>query len=771
MRQLLNIALFVTILVASLFSGREITYSSGISSSDSRSSFVCGPVPIGFGDFLNGILENSDCIDTNAALYDGYTFAGTAGQQVEIVMVSAAYVPGLRLVQGNYPGGTVIATGTDPGNGSRRITSFAIPANGDYTIVASSNAPGGLGDYTLRFEPTIPRVELVQRTSPNPTTPGSTVGYSVFFNTAVSGVDQADFTLSTSGLAGASIVSVSGSGTIYTVSVNTGAGIGNLRLDLIDNDTIVNGLGAKLGGTGLGNGNFTTGPTFTIAAATPTPSPTPPPNTILVTNTNDSGSGSLRKAIDDVVSGGNVGFSSLFSDPQTILLKSELRVTKNLTISGPGANLLTVSGNNTVRVFNIGGFSPGVTVMISGLKISGGRAPNNDFGGGIEKNFGDLTISNCVITGNNVPGTSSFGGGGGIDNFEGPLTITGSVISGNSANGYGGGILSDGGTLTVNDSTISENSTRLGGGIFFLNAAANVSRTTISGNTAVSQGGGVLIQDGSLNIVNSTVSGNSANNAAAAGAGLQINAVDGNASLQVTGCTIANNTAPANSGGGILVSGPSSGGLSGNAMIRSSIVASNTEPNLRTQNLTTSITSQGFNLTNGTGNGFLTQPSDKLNAQAGLAPLANYGGPTQTHALLPSSQAIDAGMSFASVTDQRGIGFLRLIDLSTSNVSGGDGTDIGAFELQSEPAPSTVSISGRVTTPTGLGVRNAVVVLTDPQGVRRTATTSSFGVYSFSSVPAGILYVVSVSSKRYRFAPQSITPTANLANIDFVGLE
>ena len=161
MRQFLNLALFVAVLAASLFSGKEIAHSSGISSTDGRSSFVCGAVPIGFGDFLNGVLENGDCIDANTALYDGYTFTGIAGQQIEIVMASAAFVPSLRLVQGSYPGGTVVATGTDPGNGSRRITGFAIPANGDYTIVAGSNAPGGLGDYTLRFEPTIPRVDLL----------------------------------------------------------------------------------------------------------------------------------------------------------------------------------------------------------------------------------------------------------------------------------------------------------------------------------------------------------------------------------------------------------------------------------------------------------------------------------------------------------------------------------------------------------------------------------------------------------------------------------
>jgi hypothetical protein len=92
------------------------------------------------------------------------------------------------------------------------------------------------------------------------------------------------------------------------------------------------------------------------------------------------------------------------------------------------------------------------------------------------------------------------------------------------------------------------------------------------------------------------------------------------------------------------------------------------------------------------------------------------------------------------------------------------------------PSPSptpilSVSVSGRVTTPGGLGLRNAVVSLTNSLGLRQTATTSSFGIYSFQNITPGENYVIGVSSKRYRFAALSMTINDNMTNVDFVGLE
>lgn len=87
------------------------------------------------------------------------------------------------------------------------------------------------------------------------------------------------------------------------------------------------------------------------------------------------------------------------------------------------------------------------------------------------------------------------------------------------------------------------------------------------------------------------------------------------------------------------------------------------------------------------------------------------------------------------------------------------------------PSVSNASIGGRVTTPSLAALRNALVILTDAQGNRRTATTSSFGIYSFSNVATGGTYVISISSKRYRFAARTLTVTGDLTDIDFVGLE
>lgn len=81
------------------------------------------------------------------------------------------------------------------------------------------------------------------------------------------------------------------------------------------------------------------------------------------------------------------------------------------------------------------------------------------------------------------------------------------------------------------------------------------------------------------------------------------------------------------------------------------------------------------------------------------------------------------------------------------------------------------TISGRVTTPSGLGLRNSVVSIIDANNVRRTTATSSFGLYSFDNVPTGGSYTVTVASKRYRFAPLALQIVGNSTGVDFVGLE
>ncbi|MGQ0619010.1 MAG: matrixin family metalloprotease [Panacagrimonas sp.] len=117
-----------------------------------------------------------------------------------------------------------------------------------------------------------PGVEDIRRLDASPTG-ATTVRFTVVFDQAVTGVGRSDFSLTTSGVSGASVTSVGGSGATRTVTVNTGSGSGTLRLDVVDDDSIVaaNG-GQPLGGVGNGNGDFSGGEVYTLNRGGPSPS-------------------------------------------------------------------------------------------------------------------------------------------------------------------------------------------------------------------------------------------------------------------------------------------------------------------------------------------------------------------------------------------------------------------------------------------------------------------------------------------------------------------
>ena len=216
------------------------------------------------------------------------------------------------------------------------------------------------------------------------------------------------------------------------------------------------------------------------------PSPTQAAN-ITVTSTADSGAGSLRDAIAAASSGDNINVTVTGT---ITLTTGTLTITKSLTISGPGASDLAVSGNNAVQVFAV---NSGATVAISGLTIENGVASG---GGGIS-NLGILTVTDSAITGNK---TDAFGGG--IMNL-GTLTLTSSTVSGNSASCCNGGGIYNGGTLTLTNSTVSGNSVALffGGGIYNT-SVLNMTNDTFSGNTAGCCHGGGIANIGTLTVKN-----------------------------------------------------------------------------------------------------------------------------------------------------------------------------------------------------------------------------------------------------------------------------
>jgi len=446
--------------------------------------------------------------------------------------------------------------------------------------------------------------------------------------------------------------------------------------------------------------------------------------TFTVTSLNDAGAGSLRQAILDANAAAG-GDAISFSVNGTITLTSGALppIAGNLTITGPGSGLLTVSGNNASGVFQI---QVGATVAISGLTITGGNAV---LGGGILNSGGNLAVSNTVVTGNNasagggihntglvtlvnstVSNNSSVGGGGifnaptsgatvqnttfsgnSADNggailngLQSTLTVQNSTFSGNSAPGlpgFGGGIFNNGGTVTVTNSTFTGNSAADGGGIYNGNGTFTVTNSTFSGNTAfaVDSGGGIYNNTGAtLTVLNSTFSGNSST----FGGGL---ANFGTANISFA--TFYGNTATTD-GGNIYT------GQGNTTSVQNTILTLGTPNNCGGNavlsnfagNMATDLSCSGV--------------TQVIPAALSLGPLANNGGPTQTHALLTGSIAINAASACtdifgASVTqDQRG-----------SPRPSGPACDVGAYEFQAPltPTPTATATATGTVSPTATG--------------------------------------------------------------------
>jgi hypothetical protein len=312
-----------------------------------------------------------------------------------------------------------------------------------------------------------------------------------------------------------------------------------------------------------------------------------------VTNLNDSGAGSLRDAIAATSAGGTVDFQPGLTG--TISLTSGLTIDKSLTITGPGAKIITISGRlDMVNATD--------TVAITGLTIA------HSLGGGID-NVGTLTLASCAISHNELTSThSGVPGGAGIHN-TGTLTVTNSTLSDNSLvdpyEGFGGGIWNHG-TLTISNSTLSGNSA--------------------AGGLGLDSGGGIYNDSGTLTVINSTISGNTAvGPGMAIGGGIAINA----GSVTLTNTIVAGNT-------GVTVAD-----VSGTVTQADHDLIGNGDGSM--------------GLVNGQNGNQVGTTATPVSPK--LGPLQDNGSPTQTMALLPGSPALDAGNNSApaGATDQRGL--------------------------------------------------------------------------------------------------------------------
>jgi len=297
------------------------------------------------------------------------------------------------------------------------------------------------------------------------------------------------------------------------------------------------------------------------------------------------------------------------------LSQGTLIIDSDVSIQGPGADRLAIDAAGTGRVFCV---AEGVTASISGLNLTGGRA--------------FAYVGPWFVP---LPG-------GGIYN-EGSLTLSEVAVTGNVATSSGGGIYNVG-TLTLQDSTISGNEAWWNGGGLSGSGSWSIANTTVSGNAARRHGGGISAAGGVWKINNATIADNRADS-------------DNNRTGRGGGLHVASGT---------------------NAIVHSTIVAGNHRrrglddargvfDQVSSYNLIGVINgSKGLD-GKATQYGTAFRPLDAM-----LAPLGDYGGPTQTHALMPGGPAVDRGYNPLGLAyDQRG-------EARTS----ARGTDIGAFELQ-----------------------------------------------------------------------------------------
>jgi uncharacterized repeat protein (TIGR03803 family) len=495
---------------------------------------------------------------------------------------------------------------------------------------------------------------------------------------------------------------------------------------------------------------------------------------LTVTTTNDSGAGSLRQAVLDANSqgGGEIRFSNVTG---TILLGSPLpSFTANIAVTGPGAPLLTVNGNNEHSIFSI---SSNSTSVLSGITIANGLAIHYANGAGIS-NAGSLALINSTVSSNRIEG----GFGGGIYN-SGDLIIIGSTLSGNQVNGergapggsygygaggggggpgLGGALYVAAGSVVLTNCTVSGNWARggdggqfglapgweggrgggptagAGGALCFPGNAGGYSSGGGGGGAGYETfeppydscfgglggaggfgGGGGGIGDsyqlGRTNGLAGAHGGNAHDGSGGGGAGLGGGLFVDGGIVTLVNCTVADNEV-CGGGGAMTFHGEADNGHGtgggiynrfGTVRLRNTLVAGNVQRCLVSPpnpdfapDIHGYVESLGHNLIGDATwtSGLVTSDLQNTNISGYLGPLADYGGPTFTHALIlvaDGNPALDAATAIGAPTqDQRSIPRPQ-----------GAGVDIGAYELvpaspphiSIQPQSQTVMANGNVT--------------------------------------------------------------------------
>jgi hypothetical protein len=439
--------------------------------------------------------------------------------------------------------------------------------------------------------------------------------------------------------------------------------------------------------------------------------------TFIVDNLDDSGGGSLRQAVLDANAAGgadDIAFGEGLTG--TITLESQIVVTDELAINGPGADVITISGGGDSRIFEA--TAPfavnNLTFADAGPDTGDCR---DDSGGAIRQLEDHLEVHDSTFSGNsggygasvylyggvtaNISGSTFVGNvsNDGCDgpavygNSQGDVTITTSAFRGNTATDDEAGAAwfcsGPGANVLITDSEFTDNHATDGNGGAILvyqcgesdgvgGSHLLVANSTITGNTATAQGGGIAFYseatDATLTILQSTITDNTAG---LYGGGVAVYGPEAFA-VTITGSILTDNENTGEfepSAATAEGNGPDNVGVSEVGALAAGLSDLHTEiPDLASGDNNIIGALEGETELSGDENQFGVDPL--------LGPLADNGGPTQTRALLDGSPALNAGPDPVpdfpgNEFDQRGPDFLRVVF---------GRVDVGAFEVQA-PVP------------------------------------------------------------------------------------
>lgn len=427
------------------------------------------------------------------------------------------------------------------------------------------------------------------------------------------------------------------------------------------------------------------------------------PHTLAVVNCDDAGAGSLRDAVDHAADGDMIDLTQLSCSSISLTTGAILIGVEGLTLQGPGNHALMLHGSGDSGdglLYDLGGG----LLTVDGIDLSFGakyRSDNAAHGGCVYTN-GDLDVRDahiyaCTVHANTYPASggalhaygsmsldhvtiensslTTFGSAkGGCVFAGGGLVVTNSRISGcrnaTTDTGVGGGAYS-GGSLLMKYSMIDDNenddAAHASGGGLYVRGDVSIYWSTIANNRANNGGGLAAAFDNSHEIFigESTISGNEAGSAGGVAAGMPIT---------IENSTIAFNRIARRSAIPLDYAFGAGVSLTSTATITSSIVANNVAFDDDGEELADLGGAIPIPIS-GSNNLFTSSsqpvPSDTIGDDPHLAPLADNGGTTWTHAIYAGSAAVDHGVDGGYASDQRGAGFARIR---------GAAADIGAFE-------------------------------------------------------------------------------------------